>query len=126
MNAGSSSRFLKFSPPRILCSVSVARPRRHPAYFFQARRRYFIKNHGRVYAALADAGHILALALWKMRVLLTGHDNFDPPFYLSDSIRHSVFMTGFKLRNVENPTLASQAPVPVPTPAGDALRAQGN
>jgi Glycosyl transferase family group 2 len=78
--------------------------KRQPPYLFQARRRYFLKNHGSFYAAMADAGLILGLLLWRLRVLL-GKPDFTPPCFLRDSIRHGVFMTGFKLRDVPNPAL---------------------
>jgi len=61
-----------------------------------------------MYAALADAGLIIGLALWRLRVLL-GKPDSSPPYFLRDSIRHSVFLTGFKLRVVQNPALALQS-----------------
>jgi GT2 family glycosyltransferase len=79
--------------------------KRQPSYLFEARRRYFLKNYGPLQAALADAAVILGLALWRLRVLF-GKPDFTPPYLLRDSIRHSVFVTGFKLRDVPNPALA--------------------
>ncbi len=85
--------------------LTVKNPKRRPAYSFEARRRYFLKNHNAAYAAMADAGLIIGLALWRLRVTLTGKTDSTPPFLLRDSIRHSVFLTGFKLREVQNPVL---------------------
>lgn len=85
--------------------VTVKVPKRQPSYAFEARRRYFLKNHGPLYAAMADAGLILGMALWKLRVALTGRSDNMAPHLLGDSIRHSVFLTGFKLKNVPNPAL---------------------
>ncbi len=90
--------------------ITVKTPKRQPSYSFEARRRYFLKNHGAVYAAMADAGLILGLALWKLRVALTGKQDPTAPFLLRDSVNHSVFLTGFRLRNVPNPALVSQSP----------------
>ena len=87
--------------------ITVKNPKRQPSYFFEARRRYFLKNHGPVYAAMADAGRIIGLALWRLRVILTGKEDFTAPYFLQDAIFHSVFLTGFKLKNVRNPVLAS-------------------
>ncbi|MDN3275937.1 glycosyltransferase family 2 protein [Frankia sp. RB7] len=87
--------------------VTVKVPKRQPSYSFEARRRYFLKNHGPLYAAMADAGLILGMSLWKLRVALTGRSDNMAPYLLSDSIRHSVFFTGFKLKKVPNPALAS-------------------
>jgi N-acetylglucosaminyl-diphospho-decaprenol L-rhamnosyltransferase len=86
--------------------VTVRKPKRQPAYVFQARRRYFLKNHGPAYAALADAAFILGSAFWRLRVLL-GKPDFTPPHLLCDAIRHSVFVTGFQLRDVPNPALVT-------------------
>jgi len=88
--------------------ITVKAPKRQPSYSFQARRRYFLKNHGRVYAGMADAALIAGLSLWRLRVLLTGKQDFTAPHFLCDSIRHSVFMTGFRLKSVANPALASE------------------
>ena len=84
-------------------------PNRFPAYYFQARRRYFLKNHGPVYAAMADAAQIFGQALWRLRVMLTQKEDTSAPHLLADAIRHSVFKTGFELKNVQNPALAQQA-----------------
>jgi N-acetylglucosaminyl-diphospho-decaprenol L-rhamnosyltransferase len=82
--------------------ITSKAPRRRPSYLFEARRRYFLKNHGPFRAALADMGRILGLTLWRLRVLL-GKADTTPPHYLRDCIRHSVFLTGFKLKYTQNP-----------------------
>lgn len=88
--------------------VAHDRPKRQPTYVFEARRRYLLKNHDPFYAALADLGRITGLALWQARVKLTGKTDLTAPHLLGDSIRHSVFRTGFDLRNVPNPALTQQ------------------
>jgi N-acetylglucosaminyl-diphospho-decaprenol L-rhamnosyltransferase len=80
-------------------------PKRLPAYWFQARRRFFLKNHGPLYTALADAAFLAGFALWRVRRLIQGKPDTDPSHMLIDSLRHSVFMTGFTVREVENPAL---------------------
>jgi hypothetical protein len=82
------------------------KPKRLPPYLLEARRRYFLKNHGAVYTAMVDAAMILGLALWRLRILLTGMEDNTPPHQLGDSIQHSVFVKGFKLKDVQNPALA--------------------
>lgn len=82
------------------------KPKRIPPYVFEARRRYFLKNHSPFYAAMVDACMIIGLSLWRLRVLLTGKEDTSAPYLLSDTIRHSVFFKGFKLTDVENPALA--------------------
>jgi GT2 family glycosyltransferase len=78
-------------------------PKRLPSYVLEARRRYFLKNHSRSYAALVDGCMIVGLSLWRLRVLLTGKENTNPPYLLRDSILHSVFFKGFALDNVQSP-----------------------
>ncbi|WOH53721.1 glycosyltransferase family 2 protein [Bradyrhizobium sp. sBnM-33] len=80
-----------------------ATPRRLPPYLLQARRRYFLKNYGPFYAAMADAGVIAGLVLSRLRALLTGHNDNSPPHLLADSIRYSVFFMGFRMINVKLP-----------------------
>jgi GT2 family glycosyltransferase len=87
--------------------LTVKSPKRFPPYYFCARRRYFLKNYGPIHAALADAGLICGLAIWRLRVLLGKQDTM-APHLLCDSVRHSVFVTGFKLKDVKNPALSSK------------------
>jgi hypothetical protein len=77
---------------------------RLPPYTLDARRRYF-HSHSFVYAAAVDACMLLRQCLWKLRVLLTGKEDNSPPHLLGDSFRHSVFMRGFQIEEVENPAL---------------------
>ncbi|MCC7147543.1 MAG: glycosyltransferase family 2 protein [Phycisphaeraceae bacterium] len=79
--------------------------RRQPQYWFEARRRYFLKNHGPFYAALADAAFILGFALWRLRRLVTRKPDPDPQKMLWDAIRQSVFLKGFAIRPVGNPAM---------------------
>jgi GT2 family glycosyltransferase len=64
------------------------RPRR-PRYWFDSRRRYFVKNHGRLYAFMADLAWISGYVGWRIRQFLTGQKNEDPPMLLQDFLRHS-------------------------------------
>jgi GT2 family glycosyltransferase len=79
--------------------------KRRPAYWFEARRRYFLKSHGAAYTALADAAFLGGCALRRLRRRLQGRPDADPPHFLADSWRHSVWRTGFRVRDVENPAL---------------------
>lgn len=81
-------------------------PKRVPAYVLEARRRYFLKNHSAIYAALVDAGTILGLTLARLRSTLLGGRAAAPPHLLADTIRHSVFMRGFRLNVVTPPRSA--------------------
>ena len=79
--------------------------KRRPGYWFDARRRFFLKNYGPAYAAAVDAAFIGGHALWRVRRRLQRLPDGDPPHMLGDAIRHSVFATGFRVTEVENPAL---------------------
>jgi GT2 family glycosyltransferase len=68
---------------------------RRPAYWFESRRRYFVKNHGRVYATLADLAFLVAHTIWRLRRWVQRKEDTDPPKLLTDSIAHSVFVRGW-------------------------------
>ncbi len=72
----------------ILHSNREQRPR--PAYWFQSRRRFFIKHYGQTYAAATDAVSIAGLAVWNVRRLIQRKPQFNPPRFLRDLCRHSV------------------------------------
>jgi N-acetylglucosaminyl-diphospho-decaprenol L-rhamnosyltransferase len=69
--------------------------KRRPKYWFESRRRYFVKNHGRLYAALADLAFLVGFGLWRMRRFVQRKDDTDPPKLLADSIAQSVFVRGW-------------------------------
>ena len=51
-------------------------------------------------------------AIWRVRRWLQHKPDTDPPYMLIDSIRHSVFCTGPKLKVVENPAMRQAVPQP--------------
>ena len=79
--------------------------KRLPGYWFQARRRFFLKNHGAFYTALADAAFLAGFAIWRLRRRIQRKPDTDPQHMFIDSFLNSVFVTGFKVREVENPAL---------------------
>lgn len=89
-------------------SGEQARPKRRPSYWFEARRRFFLKSYGGPYTALADAAFLAGYASWKVRRKFQGLPDDDPPHFLADSFRHSVFRQGFAVREVENPLMPSR------------------
>lgn len=64
-------------------------PVRRPRYWFESRRRYFVKNHGRLYALCADGAWALGFALWRVRRVLQRKPDTDPPHMLWDFLRFS-------------------------------------
>jgi N-acetylglucosaminyl-diphospho-decaprenol L-rhamnosyltransferase len=83
--------------------------KRLPAYWHQARRRYFLKNHGVLYATAVDAAFILGYAAWRLRMRIQRKPDTDPPHLLIDAIRHSIFCAGPRVPVVENPALREMA-----------------
>lgn len=63
---------------------------RVPAYWFDSRRRYFVRNHGPVHAAAATMARIAGGTIWKARQLLTGRPDRDPDRFLSDLVSHDL------------------------------------
>jgi len=78
-------------------TVQNVRPKRRPDYWFDSRRHYFIKNHGVVYALLADVIRTLAFATYRVRRLIQRKPDTDPPKLLLDFIRHSVLFKGARV-----------------------------
>lgn len=68
--------------------------KRMPAYWFESRRRYFVKHHGRGYAVASDIGWMLAYLSWSIRRVLQRKPTMDPPRLLSDFFRHSALWRG--------------------------------
>jgi N-acetylglucosaminyl-diphospho-decaprenol L-rhamnosyltransferase len=68
------------------------RPRRRAPYWFESRRYYYIKHHGRLYATMADlalaAGTLVAL----VRSGLGGRPALCPERFLSDLARHTAIL----------------------------------
>lgn len=69
-------------------------PKRLPTYWFNSRRRYFLQNHGWLYAALADAAWVFGFVLWRWRRVIQRKPDTDPPKLLNDFLLNSVFFKG--------------------------------
>lgn len=63
---------------------------RRPRYWFESRRRYWIKNHGWLYAAATDLVWAICFSIWKIRSAVQRKPRNDPPCYLRDFLRHSA------------------------------------
>jgi GT2 family glycosyltransferase len=62
---------------------------RRPRYWFESRQRYFVKNHGRLYAWCANAAWAAGFVIWRVRRLVQGKPDNDPPHMLWDFVRFS-------------------------------------
>jgi N-acetylglucosaminyl-diphospho-decaprenol L-rhamnosyltransferase len=72
--------------------------KRRPGYWFESRRRFFVKNYGWAYAAAADLAYLLSYSMWRLRRLLQRKQDTDPPKLLVDSLTHSVFVRGCSIQ----------------------------
>jgi N-acetylglucosaminyl-diphospho-decaprenol L-rhamnosyltransferase len=74
----------------------AAAPKRLPQYVFESRRRYFLKNHGFLYAAFTDIVWSLSYLAWSGRRVLQRKPDNDPPYLFFDSLRNSVLWKALK------------------------------
>ncbi|MCX7566455.1 glycosyltransferase family 2 protein [Sulfitobacter sp. F26169L] len=71
-------------------STGLKTTRRMPSYWYDSRRHYFIKNHGRVYAATALLAHLAGGVLHRLRAALGGRHPQDPRWFLRDLVAHAA------------------------------------
>lgn len=71
-------------------TAKTDKPKRLPQYWFDSRRRYFVKNHGRLYAAIADLVWMVSFALWRGRRVVQRKPDGDPPQFLLDFFKNSA------------------------------------
>jgi len=96
------------------------RPKRRPQYWFDSRRRYFLKNHGWLYAATVDIVWAIGFSLWRVRRAIQNKPDTDPPNFLLDSIRNSVIFKPVMPGNhvlQASPVASANTQDPTPTPA---------
>ncbi len=72
-------------------------PSRRPPYWFESRRRFFIKNRGLLGAVAADIAFSVGYATWRVRRHIQGKPDLDPPCMLGDLLRHSALFRGGRL-----------------------------
>ncbi len=73
--------------------AGVDRPARRPGYWFDSRRRFFVKNHGRLYAIACDIAQVAGLSLWHLKRLILRKPYDKPEKLLGDIVRHSALWT---------------------------------
>jgi GT2 family glycosyltransferase len=78
--------------------MTGARRARVPSYWFEARRRYFIVNHGRGYAIFADLSWLLGHMLWRAARLFRARREDNIPFLLRDFLKGSALFHGPRRR----------------------------
>lgn len=61
-----------------------------PTYWFDSRLHYFVKTHGRSYAAAATLARISGSLIYALRRLIQNKPQADPPHFLRDLCLHSL------------------------------------
>lgn len=74
-----------------ISDVRKSQPRR-PQYWFDSRRRYFLKNFSVLSFIAADLGWAIGYASWYLRKFLTRSEdlNRQPPYLMSDLLKNSL------------------------------------
>lgn len=60
-----------------------------PRYWFDSRRRYFTKNHGRAYTWAVNAAQALGLATYEVRARIQKKEDPNPAGFLRDFVRYN-------------------------------------
>ena len=93
--------------------------RRMPRYWFESRRRYLVKHHGRMYAAACDAAWLAGHAVFKVKLALKRAPESTRPRVGRDFLRYAA-------ANVLKPAPeAVQNRQPEPTPLRPVLAGAG-
>lgn len=69
--------------------VTSARPGRRPRYWFEARARYWLKNHGRCYKLACDLAWTMGRGLFHLRGWLGRKADPFPPHLWGDFVRYN-------------------------------------
>ncbi len=78
--------------------------KRRPEYWFESRRRFFIKNYGKWGALRADVFAIIGYTSWRLRRVIQRKQDLDPPEFLNDLVKNSVLLKGFELKTSRSST----------------------
>lgn len=71
-------------------STGMKEWKRAPDYWYDSRRRYFEKHHGRLGALWATAAHLGGAGVFNLRCLLSGRKPDRPKGHLSHLARHAI------------------------------------
>lgn len=74
--------------------LTGSRLARIPRYWFDSRRRYFIVNHGKAYAMLADISWLTGHLLWRSLRWFRSRRDPNIPFLLRDFLTYSALVRG--------------------------------
>ena len=72
-------------------------PPRYPDYWFYSRRRFYVKNYGKLRAVLADLAYLIGFTTFRIRRVVQRKPDKDPPRFWWDFLRNSTLFKGFRL-----------------------------
>jgi len=81
---------------------SAKMTKKMPQYWFNSRRRYFLKNHGVIDAVLADFCWLVGFSSWKLRNMIQRKPDNNPPNLLRDTFLNTVFVKGITVAPTMN------------------------
>ena len=70
---------------------------RFPAYWFESRRRFFVKNRGKFHAVLADIAFLGGYSTFVVRRVIERKPDEEPPHVWWDFLRNSTLVRGFEI-----------------------------
>ncbi|HLL88752.1 MAG TPA: glycosyltransferase family 2 protein [Tepidisphaeraceae bacterium] len=70
-------------------NAKLAVKKRRPQYWFDARRRYFLSNHGRLKTVAADVGWALGYGVFRVRRVIQRKPDTEPRLMLWDFVRYN-------------------------------------
>lgn len=77
---------------------------RFPDYWFESRRRFFVKNRGKVHAILADLAFLAGYTTFRVRRVIQQKPNEEPPRFWVDFVRNSTLFKGFDIQRKNSST----------------------
>jgi len=93
---------------------------RYPSYWFESRRRFFMKNHGLGYAAATDLVFALASGFGCVKALLKRQDAKERAAFVYDVLRFSPLLGKNRVVKTEKsfaPPLVAESSTRISTPA---------
>ena len=70
-------------------------PPRYPDYWFYSRRRFYVKNFGKMRALIADVAYMVGFTTFRIRRVIQQKPDKDPPRFWWDFLRNSTLFKGF-------------------------------
>lgn len=97
-----ASRILHFAGQSTGVTTRGKKPGRRPQYWFDSRRRYFLKHHGPITFHAANLSWLYAYPIGKLYRRLRGRPDDDPPRLWWDFVRFNYLVPAFSQRPTDD------------------------